>query len=85
MRVIISVPAAAVCLAGLEGRLVLPAFGEYIRLHPPFNYIAVTAAMYGVAFLVLLHASGARQPPLSAMFRWQRSVVASSSLRVPRH
>jgi hypothetical protein len=42
-----------------QGRLVFPAFGEYIRLHPPFNYIAVTAALYGVAFLVFLHVAGA--------------------------
>lgn len=41
-----------------QGRLVFPAFGEYIRLHPPFNYIAVTAALYGVAFLVFLHVAG---------------------------
>ena len=58
MQAIIAVPAVAVCLAGLEGRLVFPAFGEYIRLHPPFNYIAVTAALYGIAFLILLHAAG---------------------------
>ena len=59
MRLLVLLPALTAGLAGAEGRLVFPAFGEYIRLHPPFNYIAVTAALYGVALLVFLHVAGA--------------------------
>ncbi len=58
MRLVVLLPALTALLAGAEGRLVFPAFGEYIRLHPPFNYIAVTAALYGVALLVFLHVAG---------------------------
>lgn len=58
MRLVVLLPALAALLAGCEGRVVFPAFGEYIRLHPPFNYIAVTAALYGVTFLVFLHVAG---------------------------
>ena len=66
MRLVVLLPGLTVLLAGLEGALVFPAFGEYIRLHPPFNYIAVTAALYGVAFLVFLHIAG-EEAPRSAM------------------
>ena len=45
-------------LAGLEGRVIFPAFGQYIQLHPPWNYIAVTVALYGAAALAAAHLSG---------------------------
>jgi hypothetical protein len=48
----------AAALAGFEGRVVFRAFGQYIQLQPPWNYIAVTCALYGAAALVVLHLAG---------------------------
>eukprot|EP00884_Botryococcus_braunii_P004652 jgi/Botrbrau1/14188/Bobra.182_3s0121.1 len=48
----------AATLAGFEGRVVFRAFGQYIQLQPPWNYIAVTFALYGGAALVVLHLAG---------------------------
>ena len=45
-------------LGGLEGRVVFPAFGQYIQLHPPWSYLAVTVALYGAATLAMVHLSG---------------------------
>lgn len=46
-------------LAAVEGRVVFHSFGQYMRLPPPWSYVAVSVAVYGVASLVLLHFSGA--------------------------
>ncbi len=46
-------------LAGLEGRVVFYSLGQYIHLAPPWNYLAATLVLYGLAALVLLHFSGA--------------------------
>ena len=45
-------------LAGLEGRVIFRAFGQYIPLHPPWSYLAVTAALFGTAALAVLHLAG---------------------------
>jgi hypothetical protein len=45
-------------LAGIEGRIVFHSFGQYIKLAPPWSYIAITLAVYGVGAIVLLHLSG---------------------------
>ena len=45
-------------LAALEGRLIFPAFGQYITLHPPWNYLLVTMALYGFAAIGLIMLSG---------------------------
>ena len=42
-----------------QGRVVFAAFGEYILLHPPWDWLLVTAAIYGHGAVVLLHFSGA--------------------------
>lgn len=52
------VPALASLLAGLEGRIIFHAFGEYLRLQPPWSYVAVTVALYGVGLLFFLHYAG---------------------------
>lgn len=59
MRALLAVPALACLLAGLEGRVVFAAFGQYLRLQPPWSYLAVTVALYGVALLAFLHYAGA--------------------------
>ena len=58
MRALVAVPALATLLAGLEGRVVFHAFGQYLRLQPPWSYLAVTVALYGVALLFFLHYAG---------------------------
>ncbi len=45
-------------LVGLEGRVLLPAFGHYLGLHYPWNYIAISAALFGAGSLLLLHFEG---------------------------
>ena len=39
--------------------MLLPAFGHYLGLHYPWNYIAISAALLGAGCLVLLHTEGA--------------------------
>ncbi len=38
---------------GFEGRVVFHAFGQYIKLPPPWDWITVTACMLGVAGIML--------------------------------
>lgn len=45
-------------LMGLEGRVLLPAFGHYLGLHHPWNYITISAALFGAGSLLLLHFEG---------------------------
>ena len=45
-------------LVGLEGRVLLPAFGHYLGLHFPWNYAAISAALLGAGSLLLLHFEG---------------------------
>ena len=46
-------------LVGFEGRVVFYAFGQYIKLHPPWNWIAVTLALFGFALVSVAHVLGA--------------------------
>lgn len=32
-------------LAGIEGRVIFPGFGQYIPLHPPWSWILVTVRL----------------------------------------
>ena len=48
----------AAALAGLEGRVLLRAFGQFLGLHPPWSVLLVSTALYGGAALVLLHFAG---------------------------
>lgn len=50
--------AALGLLAGFEGRVVFHAFAPYIKLTPPWSYVAVTAALLGLALLAVAHAAG---------------------------
>lgn len=58
LRRVVLLASLAVFLAALEERVVFHSFNQYIRLTAPWNYLAVTACMYGVAALVLLHFGG---------------------------
>jgi hypothetical protein len=60
LRKLLLVVSLAAFLAGLEGRVIFHAFGQYIRLPPPLSYVAVTVALYGAAILVLLYLGGRR-------------------------
>lgn len=61
LRTLLLVTALAGALAGLEGRLIWRAFGQYISaaVPSPWSYLIVTAALYGAAALFLLHYAGA--------------------------
>ncbi|KAK9824524.1 hypothetical protein WJX72_011089 [[Myrmecia] bisecta] len=58
LRKLVLLATLAAALAGLEGRVIFRAFGQYILLRPPWNYIAVTCALYGFAALLVLHYAG---------------------------
>lgn len=45
--------------AGFEGRVVFYAFTPYIKLQPPWNYVAVTSALFGFVALCVAHITGA--------------------------
>jgi hypothetical protein len=46
-------------LIGFEGRVVFHAFASYIKLPPPWNWVAVTIALFGMAAVVMAHYTGA--------------------------
>lgn len=46
-------------LIGFEGRVVFHAFSQYIRLPPPWDWVAVTFALFGCAAVGLAQISGA--------------------------
>ena len=56
---LVQVLALAGSLVGLEGRVLLPTFGHYLGLHYPWNYMAISAALFGGGSLMLLHFEGA--------------------------
>ena len=64
-------------LAGLEGRLIFPAFGQYIRLPPPWNFAAVTIALYGCTALAAMHMTG----PISALLNQTQHVDRELALK----
>ncbi|KAI8462462.1 MAG: hypothetical protein J3K34DRAFT_462917 [Monoraphidium minutum] len=43
---------------GFEGRVVFYAFTPYIKMTPPWSYVAVTAALLGLALLGVAHLTG---------------------------
>ena len=45
-------------LLGLEGRVIFYSFGQYIKLTAPWNWVAVTVALYGSALVGLAHHFG---------------------------
>lgn len=51
--------ALLVALVGFEGRVVFHGFGQYIQLPPPWNWVAVTFALFGCAVVGLMHVTGA--------------------------
>lgn len=57
-RSILLLLALASTLAGLEGRVIFRAFGQYIPLHPPWSYLAVTAALAIAAAVFVVHQAG---------------------------
>ena len=59
VRQVLCLAALATLIVAFEGRVVFPAFGQYIQLHPPWNYAAVTVALYGFAALALMYLGGA--------------------------
>ncbi len=48
-----------VALVGFEGRVVFHGFGQYIKLPAPWNWVAVTFALFGCAGVGLMHVTGA--------------------------
>lgn len=58
VRQVLCLGALATLIVAFEGRVVFPAFGQYIQLHPPWNYLAVTIALYGFAALMLMYLGG---------------------------
>lgn len=58
MRQILCLLSLGAFLAALEGRLIFPAFGQYLILHPPWNYLLVTLALYGFGAIAIIFFSG---------------------------
>lgn len=57
-------------LVGLEGQVLLPAFGHYLGLHYPWNYLAISAALFGGGSLLLLHFEGRTYALCFLLQRW---------------
>jgi hypothetical protein len=72
-------PAQGVSLAGalvgFEGRVVFYAFASYIKLPPPWNWIAVTIALFGMAAVVLAHYTGAIGTTIDATIAGEQASV----------
>jgi hypothetical protein len=49
-------------MVAFEGRVIFHAFGEYIKLQPPWNWMAVTVALVGFALLAAAQHTGACLP-----------------------
>ncbi|KXZ48748.1 hypothetical protein GPECTOR_25g332 [Gonium pectorale] len=62
LRNVVLAASLLVALVGFEGRVVFHGFGQYIVLPPPWNWAAVTFALFGCAAVGLLHMSGALGP-----------------------
>ena len=45
-------------VVGFEGRVVFHSFGQYIKLPPPWNWLAVTVCLLGMAIIVLAAQQG---------------------------
>ncbi|CAG9466123.1 unnamed protein product [Pedinophyceae sp. YPF-701] len=41
--------AGTVALAGAQGRIIMPSFGQYIKAPPPWNHVEVSVALFGGA------------------------------------
>ncbi len=85
-----------VAVVGFEGRVVFHAFGQYVRLPPPWNWVAVSAALMGGAGLIIAAHAGAvgRRMDVTvagtAPWLWRDWVYMSTILifrvlRVPDH
>ncbi|GLI61232.1 hypothetical protein VaNZ11_003532, partial [Volvox africanus] len=59
LRKAILAGALLMALVGFEGRVVFHGFGQYIQLPPPWNWLAVTFALFGCVVVLLLHLTGA--------------------------
>ena len=49
VRVVLMLVSAAAVVAGLEGCVLFGAFQQYVKLPPPWSYMAATLALYGAA------------------------------------
>lgn len=58
LRTALLIASLAVALVGFEGRVVFFAFRQYIQLHPPWDWIAVTAALLGLGAAALAYQVG---------------------------
>ncbi|GFR52565.1 hypothetical protein Agub_g15155, partial [Astrephomene gubernaculifera] len=59
LRRVVLAGALLVALVGFEGRVVFHGFGQYIQLPSPWNWLAVTFALFGCAGVGLAHVTGA--------------------------
>ncbi|KAI3433444.1 hypothetical protein D9Q98_003258 [Chlorella vulgaris] len=67
LRRLLLLASLAVFLAALEERVIFHSFNQYIRLTAPWNYLAVTVCLYGVAALVLLHCGQSMSAEVESM------------------
>lgn len=58
VRRVLLLASLVAALAGVEGRVLFQAFGQYLGLHPPWSYAIVSFALYGGAALVVLQVAG---------------------------
>lgn len=58
LRRVLLLASLTAALAGLEGRVLFRAFGQYLGLQPPWSYVVVSFALYSGAALVVLHVAG---------------------------
>ena len=58
IRIVIGSIALAVVLVCLEVRVVFTSFSHYVHYPPPFNYLLVTVAVFGLGFGFAAHVAG---------------------------
>jgi hypothetical protein len=58
LRLFLLASALLAFMVGFEGRVVFYAFRQYIKLHPPWDWLAVTAALLGLGAAALAHQGG---------------------------
>ncbi len=58
LRMLLLTSSLAALVAGFEGRVVFYAFRQYIQLHPPWDWLAVTAALLGLGAAAVAHNGG---------------------------
>ena len=68
-----------IIVGAIEVRVVFHSLAHYIKLAPPWNYVAVTAALYLLALIALAHAAGLLESRIAAVFLTAMAAAAAAA------